>query len=82
MLTVRTRSRRDAECIARELSAFSAEVEDASGTWLVNVTADLEVVPILNALETCLGANGISSVNVSYRGRSYVMEAARSSTGQ
>jgi hypothetical protein len=80
MLTVTAASQRDAECIARELSAFAAEVEEASGHWLVNVAADFEVVPILNALENCLGANRIDSVNVSYRGRNYVMETARPPT--
>jgi hypothetical protein len=76
VLTITTRSEADAACIARELAAFGSEVEHAPQGSRVNIAADFEVVPILSALETCLGMNDIGSVTVSYRGRTYVMEAA------
>jgi hypothetical protein len=78
VITIATTSEAHATCIRRTLDAFGSAVEQTEHGWTVSLPGDQEIAPVLNALDQCLGDNGIPSVTVTYRGRSYVMEGTAS----
>jgi hypothetical protein len=79
MMTVTTRLKAEAECIANELGNFGCEIAKDGRGWRVTVAGDEQLAQILTALEKCLADNGIASVVVDVNGRTYVMEAAPNS---
>jgi hypothetical protein len=67
-------SKDEAECVAAALENFGSELENAGRRWRVIVQDDVELVPLIPALEDCLRDNRIPSVKVSVGNRKYVMQ--------
>ena len=73
-LVIETASRATAECIAEALEEFGTEVRKTRDRWTVTVVhEDFEVGPLFVALEDCLTAYGIHSVQVNFGKRRYLM---------
>jgi hypothetical protein len=67
------RARTDANCLMRELAAYSAT--RSRGVILVELEerSEADVLGVLAAVETCLSANEIRSVRIQLDGRSYML---------
>jgi hypothetical protein len=66
-------SKDEAECVAAALKNFGSELVNPGGNWRVIVRDDVELAPLIPALEDCLRDNRIASVKVSVGNRRYVM---------
>jgi hypothetical protein len=68
--------RADAECIAAALAKYEARLESkGESVVLVSVVSSGTVLAaVLDALKSCLDANGISAVKVALDDQHYVME--------
>jgi hypothetical protein len=71
---IETASRATAECIAEALEEFGSEFGKSGERWAVKVVRDdFEIAPLFVALEDCLNAYGIHSVQVNFGERKYLM---------
>jgi hypothetical protein len=71
---IETASRASAECIAEALAEFGSELGKCGERWTVKVVRDdFEIAPLFAALEDCLTAYGIHSVQVNFGERRYLM---------
>ena len=72
-LQIRARTNAEAYCLMRELAAYSPT--RSSGAILVELEErpEADLLGVLAAVETCLGANEIRSVRIQLDGRSYML---------
>ena len=74
---IETGSKATAECIADALEQFGAQLGKSRDRWTVKVAEDdFEVAPLFAALEDCLTAYGIDSVQVNFGKLKYLMVPA------
>ena len=73
MRLLQIRARTDADCLMRELAAYSPT--RSRGAILVELEerSEADVLGVLAAVETCLSANEIRSVRIQLDGRSYML---------
>jgi hypothetical protein len=72
-LQIRARTDADAECLMRELAAYSP-TRSRSGILIeLEGRSESDVLGVLAAVETCLSANEIRSVRIQLDGRSYML---------
>ena len=76
MRLLQIRARTDADCLMRELAAYSPM--RSRGVILVELEerSEADVLGVLAALETCLSANEIRSVRIQLDGRSYMLASS------
>jgi hypothetical protein len=73
LLQIRARTDADADCLMRELAAYSP-TRSASGIRIeLEERSEIDVLTVLAAVETCLSANEIRSVRIQLDGRSYML---------
>jgi hypothetical protein len=72
-LQIRARTDADADCLMRELAAYSPT--RSRGVILVELEerSEANVLGVLAAVETCLSANEIRSLRIQLDGRSYML---------
>jgi len=76
LLQIRARADADADCLMRELAAYSP-TRSRSGIQIeLEERSEVDVLGVLAAVETCLSANEIRSVRVELDGRSYMLAHA------
>jgi hypothetical protein len=76
VLRIEAGRRADAECIADALAEYEAhlESEGESVVLLSALSSGTALAAVLDALKSCLDANGISAVKVAINDQHYVME--------
>jgi hypothetical protein len=72
-LQIRARTDQDADCLMRELEAYSPARSRRAITVELDERPETVVLGLLAAVETCLTANDIRSVQVELDGRSYML---------
>jgi hypothetical protein len=73
LLQSRARTDADADCLMRELAAYSP-TRSRSGIQIeLEERSEADVLGVLAAVETCLSANEIRSVRVELDGRAYLL---------
>ena len=72
-LQIRARTDQDADCLIRELAAYSPTRSRRAVTVEIDERSETGVLGLLAAVETCLTANEIRSVQVELDGRSYML---------
>jgi hypothetical protein len=76
LLQIRARRDADADCLMRELAAYSP-TRSRSGIQIeLEERSESDVLGVLAAVETCLSANEIRSVRVELDGRAYMLAPA------
>jgi hypothetical protein len=75
-LQIRARTDRDADCLMRELAAYSPARSGRAITVELEERSETTVLGVLAAVETCLTANEIRSVRIELDGRSYMLAAS------
>ena len=75
-LRIRARTDRDADCLIRELAAYSPTHSRLAITVELDDRSETAVLGLLAAVETCLSANEIRSVQVELDGHSYMLAPA------
>jgi len=76
LLQIRARTDADADCLMRELAAYSP-TRSRSGIQIeLEERSEADVLGVLAAVETCLSANEIRSVRVELDGRAYMLAPA------
>jgi hypothetical protein len=73
LLKIRTNTGADADCLMRELAAYAPTLSRRAILVELDERSEADVMGVLAAVETCLGANEIRSVRVELDGRSYWM---------
>jgi hypothetical protein len=79
VLRIVVSQRPDAECIADALTEYDAQTKSQDGRWVVlvgSVSDGAMLIAVLDALKSCLDANGIDAVGVAIDDQHYVMEGA------
>jgi hypothetical protein len=71
---IRARSTEDAECLMRELAGYSPRRAGHSIVIELERDSEIDLLALLSAVETCLSANGIASVQVELDDRVYILE--------
>jgi hypothetical protein len=72
-LQIRARIDADADCLMRELAAYSPTRSRKAVLIELEERSEIDVLGILAAVETCLSANEIRSVRIQLDGRSYML---------
>jgi hypothetical protein len=75
LLQIRARTDEDANCLVRELAVYSPRRLRRSIQLELEERSQTDLLAMLAAVETCLGANEIRSVRIELDGRSYTMTA-------
>jgi len=75
LLQIRARTDEDANCLVRELAVYSPRRLRRSIQLELEQRSQTDLLAMLAAVETCLGANEIRSVRIELDGRSYTMTA-------
>lgn len=75
LLRIRARTDEDANCLVRELAVYSPRRLRRSIQLELEERSQTDLLAMLAAVETCLGANEIRSVRIELDGRSYTMTA-------
>jgi hypothetical protein len=75
LLQIRARTDEDANCLVRELAVYSPRRLRRSIQLELEERSQTDLLAMLAAVETCLGANEIRSVRIEPDGRSYTMTA-------
>ncbi len=73
LLQIRARTDADADCLMRELAAYSATRSRRAILVELEERSETDVLGVLAAVETCLSANEIRSVRIQLDGRSYML---------
>jgi hypothetical protein len=73
LLQIRARTDEDAECLMRELAAYSPTRSRRAIQVELEERSETDVLAVLTAVETCLSANEIRSVRVELDGNSYML---------
>jgi hypothetical protein len=73
LLQIRARTDEDAECLMRELAAYSPTRARRAVSIELEQRSEADLLSVLSALERCLLANDIRSVGVELDGRPYTM---------
>ena len=76
-LQIRARTEQDADCLMRELAAYSPTRTGRTISVEFHHRSETGVLGVLAAVETCLSANEIRSVQVELDGRSYMLAPTR-----
>ena len=72
-LQIRARTNADADCLMRELAAYSPTRSRGAILVELDERSEADVLGVLAAVETCLSANDIRSVRIQLDGRSYML---------
>ena len=72
-LQIRARTNADADCLMRELAAYSPTRPRGAILVELDERSETDVLGALAAVETCLSANEIRSVRIELDGRSYML---------
>jgi hypothetical protein len=83
VLRIEVSRRPEAECIADALTEYEAQTEPQGRRWVVlvhSVSNGAMLIALLDALKTCLDANGIDAVTVAIDDQHYFMEGATPDT--
>jgi hypothetical protein len=75
-LQMRARTDADADCLMRELAAYSPRRSRRAIMIELKERSETDVLSVLAAVETCLSANEIRSVRVELDGRAYMLAPA------
>jgi hypothetical protein len=73
LLQIRARTAADADCLMRELAAYSPTRSPKAIVIELEERSETDVLGVLAAVETCLNANEIRSVRIQLDGRSYML---------
>jgi len=73
LLQIRARTGADADCLMRELAAYSPTRSPRAILIELEERSDADVLGVLAAVETCLSANEIRSVRSQLDGRYYML---------
>ena len=73
LLQIQARTNEDAECLMRELSAYSPTRTSQAILVEVEERSETDLLAVLAALESCLLANDIRSVRLELDGRPYLL---------
>jgi hypothetical protein len=73
LLQIRARTDGDAECLIRELAAYSPKRTHRAILVEVEERSETDLLAVLSALEKCLMANDIRSVRLELDGRPYML---------
>jgi hypothetical protein len=73
LLQIRARTDQDAECLIRELAAYSPKRTHRAILVEVEERSETDLLAVLSALERCLMANDIRSVRIELDGRPYML---------
>jgi hypothetical protein len=73
LLQIRARTDEDAECLIRELAAYSPKRTHRAILIEVEERSETDLLAVLSALEKCLMANDIRSVRLELDGRPYML---------
>jgi len=73
MLEIRVEGETDADCLVRELAAYSPARSERSVRLELDERSEADLLAVLAALETCLIANDIRSVRLELDGRKYLL---------
>lgn len=72
-IQIRTRTGEDADCLMRELAVYSPRRSNHTIVLELQERSQTDLLAMLAALETCLNANDIRSVQVGLDGKKYTM---------
>ena len=72
-LHIRARTNADADCLMRELAAYSPTRSRGAILVELDERSEADLLGVLAAVETCLGAKEIRSVRIQLDGRSYML---------
>jgi hypothetical protein len=75
-LEIRARTDRDADCLMRELSSYYPNRAGRVITIELEERAEIGLLGLLAAVETCLSANEIRSVRIELDGHPYLLAPA------
>lgn len=73
LLQIRARTDEDAECLIRELAAYSPKRTHRAILIEVEERSETDLLAVLSAVEKCLMANDIRSVRLELDGRPYML---------
>jgi hypothetical protein len=73
LLQIRARNGEDADCLVRELAAYSPMRSGRSVLVEIQERSETALLALLGAVETCLTANEISGVRLEVDGRRYLL---------
>jgi hypothetical protein len=73
LLQIRARTDEDAECLMRDLAAYSPTRSRHAILIQLEERSEADVLGLLAAVETCLSANEIRSVRVELDGSPYML---------
>jgi hypothetical protein len=73
LVQIRARTDEDAECLMRDLAAYSPTRSRHAILIQLEEGSEADVLGVLAGVETCLSANEIRSVCVELDGRSYML---------
>jgi hypothetical protein len=73
LIQIRTRAAEDADCLMRELAVYSPRRSKRAIQIELEEHSQTDLLAMLAALDTCLNANDIRSVQVELDGKKYTM---------
>jgi hypothetical protein len=74
LVRIRARTTEDAECLVRELAWYSPRRAGHSIVIELERDSEIDLLALLSAVETCLSANDVASVQVELDDRVYMLE--------